>query len=249
MKRSTRRTFLATQACVCCLDTAQTGQKSASAAAWPTQHVNWPREIAGIRVADSKLTRTAAEVLLDSSPAFLVNHAMRTFFFGALIGQRQKLSFDGELLFLACALHDLGLTPKYGGALPFEIQGAQAARRILSSAGLTAENSQIVWDGIAMHPHRMAEFKQAEISLVAVGAGADVVGGIEELPEADVKAILSAFPRLQFKQRFVQTCAEIANKYPGAAKRTFMRDIAERTNPTFKAENICDAIAAAPFSE
>jgi hypothetical protein len=200
-------------------------------------------------VTDSKLTRVAAEALLDCSPPFLVNHALRTFFFGALIGRQQNLSFDGEVFFLACALHDLGLTPKYQGTMPFEIQGAEAARRILSAAGLTAEKVQLVWDGIAMHPQTISNFKQPEISLVGAGAGADVVGGIDKLPAADVKAILNAFPRLQFKQRFVETCGEIANKYPGAARRTFMRDIAERTNPSYKVSNICDAIAAAPFSE
>jgi hypothetical protein len=60
-------------------------------------------------MVDSKFTKIAAEALLDSSPAYLVNHAMRTFFFGALIGRQEKKYFDGEVFFLACALHDLGL--------------------------------------------------------------------------------------------------------------------------------------------
>jgi hypothetical protein len=200
-------------------------------------------------VVDSKFTRLAVEALTDCSPSFLVNHAMRTFYFGALIGSRQNLSFDGEIFFLACALHDLGLTQKYQGTQPFEIQGAEAARGILSAAGLTSEKTGIVWDGIAMHPHTISAFKRPEISLVGAGAGADVVGGIDDLPANDVKAIVDAFPRLQFKQRFLKACGEIANKYPGAARRTFMRDIAERTNPAYKVSNICDAIEKAPFSE
>ena len=101
-----------------------------------------------------------------------------------------------------------------------------------------------------MHPHSMSDFKPPEISLVGAGAGADVVGGgIGDLAPADVKAVLAAFPRLKFKQQFVQNCGEISEKYPNAAKRTFMRDIAERTNPRYKPSNICDAITAAPFDE
>jgi hypothetical protein len=206
-------------------------------------------EIGGIRAVDSKFTRLAIEALVDCSPPFLVNHAMRTFYFGALIGRQQGLPLDGELFFLACALHDLGLTQKYQGTLPFEIQGAEAARQILSAAGLPADKIEVVWDGIAMHPQTMSNYKRPEISLVGSGAGADVVGGIENLPAESVNAIVATFPRLQFKQKFVQTCGEIANKYPGAARRTFMRDIAERTNPAYKVSNICDAIAKAPFSE
>ncbi len=232
--------------CLGCLKGAQTETDSS----WPTAQVKWPREIAGIRIADSKFTRIAAEALLDTSPAFLVNHALRTFFFGAMLGRQQKLTFDSELLFLACALHDLGLTPKHAGSLPFEIQGAQAARQILTSAGLPAEKAGIVWDGIAMHPLAIGDFKQPEISLVGAGAGADVVGGgMKTLPPDDVLAVLKAFPRLEFKQRFVQNCSEIANQYPRAAKYTFMRDIAERTNPAYRVSNICDAISAAPFTE
>lgn len=207
-------------------------------------------DVAGIRAADSKYARIAMEALRDTSPPFLLNHAMRTFYFGALIGRHEKMRVDAELLFLACALHDLGLTPKYEGSRPFEIQGAQAARQILSSAGLSSEKTQIVWDGIAMHPHSMSEFRQPEVALVGAGAGADVVGGgLDEISPGDVQAVLAAFPRLDFKRQFVKNCGEIANKYPGAAKRTFMRDIAERTNSAYKVSNICDAIAASSFSE
>jgi hypothetical protein len=95
----------------------------------------------------------------------------------------------------------------------------------------------------------ISNYKRPEVSLVGSGAGADVLGGVGDLPADSVKAILSAFPRLQFKQQFVQTCGEIANKYPGVARRTFMRDIAERTNPAYKVSNSCDAIAKALFSE
>jgi HD domain len=209
-----------------------------------------PPEIAGIRVAASTFTKVATEALYDCAPPYLVNHSLRTFFFGALIGRRKRFRFDEEVLFLACALHDLGLTPKYVGGLPFELQGAQAARRILSSAGLTADKTQLVWDGIAMHPHAISSFQQPEILLVAAGAGADVVGeGLSDLSQENVQSVLKAIPRLQFKRRFIQNCADVASKYPGAAKHSFMRDIAERSNPGYRVSNICDGIAAAPFPE
>ena len=250
MNKLSRRSFVASQtACLCLLQGAQTGSEMPSAVS-QTPQAKWPQEVAGIRLPDSKFPKIAVEALLDNSPAYLVNHALRTFYFGALIGRQTKTTCDMELLFLACALHDLGLTPKHAGKLPFEIQGAQAARLILSSAGFPAEKTQIVWDGIAMHPHAMSEFRQPEVALVAAGAGADVVGGgMEGLTRADIQAVLNAFPRLDFKRQFVRTCADIANRYPGAAKRTFMRDIAERTNPAYRVSNICDAIEAAPFTD
>src|ERR1700683_2533250 len=144
MTTQTRRTFLAAPASLCCLDLSSTAQAQ-TPVAWKLPAL--ATEIAGTGVVKTKSPRLAVEALLDCSPPFLVNHAMRTFYFGALIGHHQNLSLDGEVFFLACALHDLGLTPKYQGTLPFEIQGAQAARQILSSAGLPAEKTEVVWDG------------------------------------------------------------------------------------------------------
>ena len=96
MKPQTRRAFLAVPPGICCLDFSPTSQGQAPAA-WRLPAL--ATEVAGIRVVDSKFTRLAVEALLDCSPPFLVNHAMRTFYFGALIGHQQNLSLDGKYFF------------------------------------------------------------------------------------------------------------------------------------------------------
>ena len=76
-------------------------------------------------------SRLPSQILvnLDSSdPVYLFNHAMRTYIFGSLIGRTHGHRFDEETLYLACIFHDLGLTERFEGNLPFEIQGAEAAR-------------------------------------------------------------------------------------------------------------------------
>lgn len=211
---------------------------------------SWPREVAGVRSVDSRFATLAIRTLINTSPEFLVNHSARTFYFGALIGQAQKKKVDRELLFLACALHDLGLTEKHVGELPFELQGAEAARQILTEAGLNLKRVDVVWDGIAMHPFALSGFKRPEISLVAAGAGADVVGaGLDQLSKEQIAAVVTAFPRLGFKQQFVRNCAHVVERYPRAATRSFMRDIGEREVASFRVGNICDAINQAPFQD
>jgi len=59
----------------------------------------WPRELAGIKLTQTRYTSLVVRTLSASSPAFLVNHAARTFYFGALIGEARALAFDHELLF------------------------------------------------------------------------------------------------------------------------------------------------------
>jgi hypothetical protein len=212
--------------------------------------VQRPKTVAGIALVDSKMARLATELARDTSPECLFNHAARTFLFGALIGNARSLKFDSEILYLACILHDLGLTERFAGPLPFEIQGAQAARAFLTDNGLPNDQANMVWDGIAMHPFAIASFKQPEIALVSAGAGADVVGSdLEKIPESAKAAVVNAFPRLDFKHVFVKTCARIVRQFPHGASRSFMRDIGERNVEGFHPTNICDLIEEAPFSE
>ncbi len=173
---------------------------------------------------------------------------MRTYLFGALVGRAAGVRVDEELLFRACAMHDLGLTDRFMGELPFEIQGAIAARRLLIEHGMSVERASIVWDAIAMHPLAIADHKPPEIRLVAAGAAADVVGaGLDGLAAFEVAAVVHAFPRLDMKRAFVKSCGDVVAKYPRGAARTFMRDIGEREVPGYHPSNICDAIQRAPF--
>jgi len=209
-----------------------------------------PAEVAGVRLVDSDVAKKATALAREVSPAYLFNHCMRTYLFGTLIGRSEARRCDEELFFLACTLHDLGLTERFMGPMPFEIQGAQAAARFLKDQGLSSEKVGIVWDGIAMHPLPIADHKQPEIALVAAGAGADVLGpDPSQVTDARKNQIVQAFPRLGFKKAFVESCSDVVRKYPRGAGRTFMRDIGERHVRGFQPSNICDAIERAPFTE
>jgi hypothetical protein len=180
----------------------------------------------------------------------LFNHAFRTFFLGSLTGRALGQRFDEEVLFLACILHDLGLTEPFQGDLPFEIQGAEAAKHFLEESAYTTEGTETVWDGIAMHASVIGQFKRPEIALVGEGAGADVLGpDFSQIKKTDVAEIVKAFPRLGFKIAFVQTCGEVVRKHPRSASRSFMRDIGERYVQDFHPHNFCDLLAQAPFSD
>jgi hypothetical protein len=175
---------------------------------------------------------------------------MRTYIFGALIGIAHGHRFDKETLYLACVLHDLGLTESFEGDLPFEIQGAEATRKFLSAQGVPNEKIDMVWDGIALHASAVSDFKRPEIALVGAGAGADVVGPqTPNVTKSQTAETLKAYPRLGFKGAFLKTCAEVVQRHPDAATRSFMRDVGERFVPAFRPRNICDLIKQAPFRD
>ena len=209
-----------------------------------------PSCVAGIRIVDSQIAKAATELSCSVSPPYLFNHTVRTFLFGALAGRAKGKPFDEEILYLACILHDLGLTEQFAGDLPFEIQGAEAAKHFLEGQAYARSSIDIVWDGIAMHPLAIGQFKGPEIALVGEGAGADVIGpDLARIKKTDIEAVLNAFPRLRFKDAFVKTCAGIVQKHPRGAAHSFMRDVGERYVPGFHPRNFCDLVAQAPFKE
>ena len=101
-----------------------------------------------------------------------------------------------------------------------------------------------------MHPLAISGFKRPEIALVAAGASADVLGaGLDKVDSSQMAEVLDAFPRLAFKREFVRSCANVVQRYPKGATRTFMRDIGERQVTSFHVKTVCDSIEQAPFAE
>jgi hypothetical protein len=209
-----------------------------------------PSTVAGVRLVDSKIARLATDFSRRAYPSYLFNHAVRTFLFGSLVGRALGQAFDEETLYLACILHDLGLTDQFQGDSTFEIQGAETAKHFLEAHGYPKEKLGIVWDGIAMHASPMGQFKPPEIALVGEGAAADAIApDFSQIKKGAVDEIVKAFPRLKFKDAFVRTCADVVRKHPRAASSSFMRDIRERYVPEFQPRNFCDRVVEAPFTE
>jgi hypothetical protein len=108
------------------------------------------REIAGIRIPDSKLAVAALDLVKIESHASIYKHVLRTLVFGGLAARAEGIGFDEELFFLGAVLHDLGLTERFGAtAGRFEVVGADAAEKFLLGEGAAAERSAVVWEAIA----------------------------------------------------------------------------------------------------
>ena len=97
-------------------------------------------DLGSIRVPDSGLCTSASELLTSVSEPWLVNHCLRTFLWAAILGKKGQHRFDEELLFVASALHDLGLTSAGARLSPsnaecFAVEGAFAAETVPGEAG------------------------------------------------------------------------------------------------------------------
>ena len=136
-----------------------------------------PDSVAGIAIPSTAVARAALDLAAGASPDFLLNHCVRTFLFGALISQLHGVRYDAEVAFIAAALHDLGLIERYSSKdEPFEIDGADAAKRFLSQRGFPNARIEIIWDAIAMHTSALSGHKGPEVALVGSGAKVSIVG-------------------------------------------------------------------------
>ena len=213
---------------------------------------SYPTEVAGVRLPVTPLCKKSYELCRSAAPAFLVNHSLRTYVFGALYVAHEGQHFDAETAFVAAMLHDLGLLKEF--ATPqtsFEIDGANRAESLVRESGGAPGEANKVWQAIALHDVRfaIAQHDSPEATLVAAGAGADV-GGPEEnvVSAAPLRSVVAALPRLQFKERFIALLTDHCVRKPGAQRATWLEGFC-RAHSTFPASGTEQAILAAPFDE
>jgi hypothetical protein len=226
----TRRHFvvvMASGAAVCI-----SAQLLALAAASP-QRGALPREVAGVSLPDTPLACAATDTARAASPPFLFNHCMRTYVFAALLAAHDGVAYDAELIFVATALHDLGLTTRY--ATPnhtFEMDGADAAKSFLVSRGVAEARAELVWNAIALHTSVLLEHQPPQVRLVGSGAGADVFGsGLELLGAGQVQAVLAAFPRGDFNRQFRDLLVDHCRRKPFVQRGTWLEGLCRAHNP------------------
>jgi hypothetical protein len=206
--------------------------------------------ISGVEIPDSKLAREAAELVRAHESEMLFNHSVRVYAFGALRGISQGLKFDSELLYIAALFHDLGLVDHYHTPTRrFEVDGADAAREFLRSHGIAEPKADLVWEAIALHTTPgIPQYMRPEIALTNAGVLVDVVGvGYEDYTAEQREQVISAFPRGDFKNEFlqVQTCSAL--KKPQTTFGTVNFDYIEDRDPTFRKPNACARIRNTPW--
>jgi len=207
--------------------------------------------LGGIKVIDTPLVRDAIDLARSSSEPYIFNHVMRSWLFAVSIAEATKPSLNPELLAVAAILHDLGLTDRYFGTERFEVDGANAARTFLTEHGIPVQQTQLVWDAIALHTtHSIAVHKEPEVATTHSGIFMDVMGaGLDLIPEQRLRAILSEFPRLAMKKQFLECLCSVVRRKPGSTYDNSLRDIGIRYIDGFTTPSSVDFIENAPFAE
>ncbi|MEU6720179.1 HD domain-containing protein [Nonomuraea sp. NPDC046802] len=160
----------------------------------------------GLSFPATRVAKAARQLVTDAQRPYLRNHSLRSFLFArAVAAQDGRLAgrdYDAEVMFLICALHDIGLTAHADTGRRFEVDGADFAARFLEKQGIIDGRVDTVWDGIALHTsfgiHDSPVFTRCrppEIVIAHTGIGLDLTGGPDELPAGYADRVHAVYPR------------------------------------------------------
>ncbi|HUC66238.1 MAG TPA: HD domain-containing protein [Stellaceae bacterium] len=202
--------------------------------------------IAGIKIPDSKMARDLTELIRSREPELLFHHSTRVYLFGALTGERKRLKYDPELLYVGAMFHDIALTEAYRHSqLRFEVDGANAARDFLRSHGIPETSVETVWDAIALHTTPgIPEHKKPEVALVTSGVEMDVLGiAYEQFTPAQRDAVITAHPRgPRFKSNIIDAFYQGMKHRPDSTFGTVNDDVLAFKDPRFQRTDFCKVI-------
>jgi len=209
------------------------------------------RLLAGVSVPDSPLITEVVEYAQRLSERYLFNHAMRSWLFATRIASLKGIDCDLEIVAIGTILHDIGLTAGVSGSNRFEVNGANAALSFIKERGIPDRRARLIWDLVALNSTpSIALYKEAEVAVGTMGIGLDYGGfAIESIPPADITEIVGAFPRLEMKHKFAETCRHLVTTRPETSYDNFLRDFGERFVPGYRPISTVDLLMNAPFKE
>jgi hypothetical protein len=157
-----------------------------------------------IRIPDSAIARSAEELCEEMQPAFVANHAHRSYLWGALLAQLDRLTYDAELFYVAALLHDTGLDPARGDSSCFTVASARVAEREADEARWSPERRDSLAEAITLHLNPRVSLDQgAEAHLLSAGVTLDNIGQrYHELDRTTVGRVLERHPRVGYKHAF-----------------------------------------------
>ena len=121
-------------------------------------------DIDAIQAPDSALVESAAKLCAEVSPIALFNHCARAYVWGCIFAQHARITYDPELFYAACMLHDLGLTAAYRDCARhgecFTLDSVEGASALAKAAGWDAARQDALAEAIVLHMNVVVSLDQ-----------------------------------------------------------------------------------------
>jgi hypothetical protein len=195
--------------------------------------------LAEVRVPDSAAASEAEQLARAESSPMLYGHALRSYFFAALLAARDGMNYDEELLYVGCVLHDIGLTPRFADPVrAFEQVSADTCAELAERHGWALPRRYRLHRAVVLHMAPvLPPAEEAEVLLLEAGVACDVTGTrSRQVSGRAIEELLARYPRAGFKREFTQLLRSEAARKP-------------LTHAALQLQGLEEQIANAPFTE
>jgi hypothetical protein len=185
---------------------------------------------ASLRLPDSPASRDAQR-LCAQVPA-VVNHSFRTYLWAVLLGLRDGLRYDAEMVYVASLLHDVGFTEVQhatdGRPCCLTFPAARMAVEVGAAAGWDERRCDAIAEAITLHANLYVGRRYGpEAYLLYAGARLDQTGfRFGDLHPEDVDRVLARYPREGWKRSCCQMMRNQADGVPGSRVSFYTRSLA-----------------------
>jgi hypothetical protein len=174
-----------------------------------------PRQIAGLAVPQDPISTSTWQWAHRSLPDYLLAHSVRSYCWGATLAAGEGWAFDGQVLWTASLMHDIGLARIPRNRRCFEVEGAEIARRFLEREGMAPATADRVATAIVLHMQPAVTVADGvEAVLLDRATGLDVRGDGFDLVDAARPGVVRQFPRRAFDRYFLAAIAHEAELRP-----------------------------------
>jgi HD domain-containing protein len=196
------------------------------------------------------LGREVLDIVTRNASAAIANHCIRSYLFARLAAEERALragrDYEPELLFCACALHDIGLTDAGDRGQRFEVDGADFAADLLRRHGVSEREIDLVWQAIALNTSPgIVERRGTLGALTFTGVVIDFSGDAPFVSADMARQIHEAYPRLAIGKTLADTVVQQARRSPAKAPLFSMSAqlLHERARAPHATEVECIALA------
>ncbi|MGW8378977.1 HD domain-containing protein [Streptomyces sp. ODS28] len=184
---------------------------------------------APITLPGTPLAEAVMNAVRPSVTPSVFHHSVRSYLFARLaaghLGLAAGHDYDDDLLFAACAMHDIGLAWDGPHSQRFEVEGADRAAAFLTERGVSATDADQVWQAIALHTSPgIAERRGTLCVLLREGLALDFggplgAGHLDAVTDEQADAVHAAYPRLDMVRSLTDAIVAQAAKDPKNAPR------------------------------
>ena len=176
--------------------------------------------LAGVRIPDSRAAIDAEGLCRDVCSPVLYAHALRSYFLAALLAKLDGMSYDEEMLYVACVLHDVGLEGRFAHPTrSFEMVSADVAAELTERHQWALTRRYTVHRAIVLHMSpKISQAELPEVLLLDAGVACDVTGlRIQDVSRRAVAEVIRRYSRADFARQFSATLQDEAQRKPRCA--------------------------------